>query len=106
ASALLPPAAFAGALLAVAAAYLLARSASMSGGASPALVLAGVTVAAFFTAVQTFVQQQHSDTLQTVYSWILGRLDTAGWSDVLLVLPYILVAAIGLLLHRRMLDVM
>ena len=27
----------------------------------------------FLTAVQTFVQQQHSDTLQEVYAWILGR---------------------------------
>ena len=33
-----------------------------------------MTVAAFLTAIQTFVQQQHSDTLQAVYSWILGRL--------------------------------
>ena len=39
--------------------------------------------AAFLTAIQTFVQQQHADTLQAVYSWILGSLDTAGWHDVL-----------------------
>ena len=45
-------------------------------------VLAGVAVASFFTAVQTFVQQQNSDTLQEVYSWILGALPSSGWSDV------------------------
>ena len=56
---LLPLAAFVGALVAVALAYVLGRSAG--GGRSPAaLVLAGVTVAAFLTAIQTFVQQQHS----------------------------------------------
>ena len=50
---------------------------SAGGGRSPAaLVLAGVTVVAFLTAMQTFVQQQHSQSLQEVYSWILGRLDT------------------------------
>jgi iron complex transport system permease protein len=105
-SAALAPAAFAGAALAVAAAYALGRSAGGEGRTPAALVLAGVTVAAFLTAVQTFIQQQHSDTLQTVYAWILGRLDVAGWRDVLLVLPYVLVSAGVLLLHRRMLDVL
>src|SRR5581483_5757259 len=81
-------------------------SASRPAPASASLALAGVTVTAFLTAIQTFVQQQHSDTLQTVYSWILGSLDTAGWHDVLLLLPYACVSAAVLLLHRRVLDVM
>jgi iron complex transport system permease protein len=105
-SAVLPPAAFAGALLAVAAAYVLGRSAAGEGRSPAALVLAGVTVAAFLTAVQTFIQQQHSDTLQTVYAWILGHLDAAGWHEVLLVLPYIAVSAAVLIAHRRILDVL
>jgi iron complex transport system permease protein len=65
-----------------------------------------VTVAAFLTAVQTFVQQQNSETIQAVYAWILGRLETAGWHDVLIVLPYVLVSAGLLLWHRRLLDVL
>ena len=102
---LLPLAAFAGAALGVAMAYVLGQAAS--GGRSPAaLVLAGVTVVAFLTAVQTFVQQQHTDSLQQVYSWILGRLNTSGWHEVWLVAPYILVASAVLLLHRRVLDVL
>jgi cobalamin transport system permease protein len=101
----LPPAAFAGGAVAVAAAYAIGRSAGRgSGGAT--LVLAGVTVASFFTAIQTFVQQQHSDTLQEVYSWILGRLPNSGWRDVLILLPYVVVAGVGILLHRRLLDVL
>jgi cobalamin transport system permease protein len=39
-----------------------------------------------------------------VYSWILGRLVTAGWDGVLLVLPYVVLAAVVILLHRRLLD--
>ncbi len=102
---LLPVASFAGGSVAVALAYAVGRA---SGGVSAAatLTLAGVTVASFLTAVQTFVQQQNSDTLQTVYSWILGRLDTAGWHDVVLLLPYAAVSATLLLLHRRLLDVL
>jgi iron complex transport system permease protein len=101
----LPPAAFAGGGVAVVAAYAIGRSA---GGGSPGatLILAGVTVASFFTAVQTFVQQQHSDTLQEVYSWILGRLPSSGWRDVLILLPYVVIATVGILLHRRLLDVL
>jgi len=71
-----------------------------------ALVLAGVTVASFLTAIQTFVQQQHAETLQSVYSWILGRLDTAGWHDVVMLLPYAAISVTILLLHRRVLDVL
>jgi iron complex transport system permease protein len=101
----LPPAAFLGASLAVALAYAIGRSAGRgSGGAT--LVLAGVTVASFFTAVQTYVQQQHSDTLQEVYSWILGRLPSSGWDDVEILLPYVAVSVAGILLHRRLLDVL
>ena len=102
---LLPLAAFAGGAVAVVLTYAIGRSAGASRGPA-ALVLAGVTVTAFLTAVQTFVQQQHSDTLQAVYTWILGRLDTAGWHEVLILLPYAGVSAVVLLLHRRLLDVL
>ncbi|MGB7103209.1 MAG: iron ABC transporter permease, partial [Acidimicrobiales bacterium] len=69
-------------------------------------VLAGVAVAALFTAAQTFLQQQHQQDLQAVYSWILGSLSLATWSDVWLILPYVLVSAAVLLAHRRLLDVL
>jgi iron complex transport system permease protein len=88
------------------AAFVGASAAGMGRGGIAALALAGVTVASFLTAVQTFVQQRHADTLQTVYSWILGRLDTAGWHDVLLLLPYALFSAVLLVAHRRVLDVL
>ena len=102
---LLPVAAFAGAALGVVLAYALGASAATAGNPA-ALVLAGVTVVAFLTAVQTFIQQQHAETLQQVYSWILGSVDTAGWHDVLLALPYVAVASVVLLFHRRALDVL
>ncbi len=102
--ALLPVAAFVGAAGAVLVAYALGRS--VGGRSAVSLLLAGVVVASFLTAVQTFVQQQHVDTVQELYSWLLGRLATAGWHDVLIVLPYAVVSAAVLLLHRRLLDVL
>jgi iron complex transport system permease protein len=102
---LLPLGAFLGAGVGVALAYALGSAGP--GGRSPAaLVLAGVTIVAFLTAVQTFVQQQHANSLEEVFSWILGRLNTAGWHDVALVAPYVLVSSAVLLLHRRLLDVL
>jgi iron complex transport system permease protein len=65
-----------------------------------------VAVAAFFTAVQTFVQQRHADSVREVYSWILGRLSTVGWTEVALLAPYAAVSLVVLLLHRRLLDVL
>ena len=113
--ALLPPAAFLGAAGAVALTYLLGSGAGRGaqpgggrglGGATGSILLAGVAVAALLTAVQTYLQQQHSQTLQAVYSWILGGLSLATWSDVTLILPYVIVAAGILLAHRRLLDVL
>ena len=65
-----------------------------------------MAVAAFLTAAQTYLQQEHAETLREVYSWILGRLTLASWSDVRLLLPYAVVSAVVLLLHRRLLDVL
>jgi iron complex transport system permease protein len=102
---LLPLAAFVGAGVAVVAAYVLGRSAGLAAG-SAALVLAGVTITSFLTALQTFVQQQNVDTVQEIYSWLLGRLATSGWRDVGIVLPYAVVAWAVLIAHRRLLDVL
>ena len=102
---LLPIAAFAGALGAVALAYALGASA-MGAGNPAALVLAGLTIVAFLTSIQTFIQQQHSQSLQEIYSWILGSLDTAGWHEVVLALPYVAISSVVILLHRRTLDVL
>jgi iron complex transport system permease protein len=41
-----------------------------------------------------------------VYSWLLGRLSTAGWHDVRMLLPYAAVTSVIILLLRRELDVL
>lgn len=101
----IPPLAFLGGVLGVAATYALSRSVGGSRGAV-VIVLAGVAVGAFFNAVQSFVQQRYDESLLAVYSWMLGRLSTDGWSDVLIALPYVAVSLGTILLHRRTLDVM
>ncbi|MFD0205795.1 FecCD family ABC transporter permease [Saccharothrix carnea] len=99
-----PLAAFVGAIAAVTMTYALA---SRGGDRAPStLILSGVAVSAFLAAGQTFLMQRDADAIREVYSWLLGRLGTAGWRDVLLVLPYAIVTAAVVLLHRRDLDVL
>jgi iron complex transport system permease protein len=100
-----PIAAFAGALVAVFLAYFV----STVGGSNPSpavLLLAGFAVMTFLTAIQTFLQQRQVDTIREVYSFILGRLTTSGWSDVRTVVPYAVVSTAVMLAHRRSLDVL
>jgi len=80
------------------------RTAATAGTAS--VLLAGVAVAALLTAGQTYLQQQHSQTLQSVYAWILGELSGATWSQVTLILPYVIISAAVLVAHRRLLDML
>lgn len=100
----LPLAAFVGATAAVGGAYALGRS--VGGRDTATLILAGVAVAAFLTALQTLLLQRNTESVQAVYTWLLGRLSSSGWSDVLLALPYVAVSAVAILACRRLLDVL
>ena len=101
----LPLAAFAGGLVAVLLTWMVGTRVRGEYGATT-LVLAGVAVTSLATAVQTFLLQRNTDVIRQVYSWILGRLSAATWSDVRLVLPYVTLSLVALLLHRRLLDVL
>jgi iron complex transport system permease protein len=101
----LPLAAFLGGLVAVLVTYVVGSRVRGERN-STSLVLAGVAVTSLTTALQTFLLQRNSDVVRQVYSWILGRLSSATWGDVRLVLPYVVVSTIVLLFHRRLLDVL
>ena len=100
-----PFVAFVGALVAVTMTYALGAAGGTA--RTPAvLLLAGVAVTAFLTAGQTYLQQRYVETIREVYSWIMGRLITAGWHDVLLLLPFALTTIAVMIGYRRQLDVM
>ena len=100
-----PLAAFAGALGAVVLAYLIGAAGGRDRGPGT-LILAGVAVASFLTALQTYLLQRNVETIHEVYSWLLGRLATPGWHDPRLLAPYAVVTAVVVLLHGRELDVL
>ena len=99
-----PAAAFLGALIAVLASMAIARG----GSASPAtLLLGGVAMAALFSAAQTYAISRLSETrAREVLSWLFGQLNTTGWKQIGLLLPYVAVCGVVLFIHRRHLDVL
>jgi iron complex transport system permease protein len=90
-----PAAAFIGALLTVGIVYLLAYT----GHATPntTLILAGVAVGSFATALTSFLMLRSQGELRRALAWMLGGATTSGWDPVLVVLPYILIG-LGVLL--------
>lgn len=101
----LPFAAFCGALISVFVTYVTGTSFGRN-RSTVTLVLAGVAVTSLTTAIQTFILQRNNDVIRQVFSWVLGRLSSATWGDVRLILPYVVFSCIVLLLHRRLLDVL
>jgi iron complex transport system permease protein len=82
-----PVAAFAGSLMAVAIVYALAQ-ARHRGLSTTVLLLAGVTMNAFFSAMILFVQYfaSFADTYRTL-RWLMGDLDVSSYQPLLAALP-------------------
>ncbi|WP_329560656.1 FecCD family ABC transporter permease [Kitasatospora sp. NBC_01266] len=103
AGASVPVAAFVGSLVGVAVAYL---TGAAGGPGTATLLLAGLAVGMFLTAIQTFVLQRSTQDIQQVYSWLLGSLAVADWHRVVEILPYTAVSTLIVLVHGRHLDVL
>jgi iron complex transport system permease protein len=84
-----PLASFAGSILAVAVVYLLA-SARHRGLATNTLLLAGVTMNAFFSALILFVQYfaNFTDTFR-ILRWLMGDLDVSSYTPLVSTLPLV-----------------
>jgi iron complex transport system permease protein len=87
-----PIASFAGALGAVAMVYVLSTI-RRRGMSTNVLLLAGITLNAFFSALILFVQYMadFSQTMRTV-RWLMGDLDVGSYAPIVAALPFTLVA--------------
>lgn len=102
----LPLAAFAGALLAI---TLVFRVATATGRAMDVrvLLLAGVVVAAFFSAcIALILSVSPARTVQSAVLWIMGSLAAATWRSVTVAAAYTLPATLLLLSLARPLNLM
>ena len=102
----MPLAAFAGAVGAI---LLVFRVATSTGRGMDVrvLLLAGVVVAAFFTACITFILSISSArTVQSAILWIMGSLAAADWGDVVTATIYTIPAGLLLMALARPLNLM
>jgi len=99
-----PLAAFCGAMLTVLIVTLLARV----GRTVPTtnLILAGVAVSSFASAVTSALMIHSTGELRRALVWLMGGAIMTGWSPVLAVLPFMLIALTGLVLIGHPLNVL
>lgn len=103
ATALVPLAAFAGALTAAAAVFAL----SWDRGIQPLrLILAGVAVAAFFGGGVSALMVFHSDKVQGTINWMAGGFQGRSWEHVKMILPYSFVGVLGAFAGYRCLNIL
>ena len=100
-TALVPFAAFGGAILATGAVFFLA----WEKGINPLrMILAGVAVAAFFGGGMSALMVFFSDRIQGTVAWMAGGFQGRGWNHVQMILPYSSVGIIGTMFFYRQLN--
>ena len=105
-SAALPVAAFAGALLAVLLVFRVAASADR-GLDVRVLLLAGVVVGSFFTAVIALILSlSEAQAVRSAVLWMMGSLAGATWRNVAVVAAYTLPSTLALMALSRALNLM
>lgn len=96
--------AFLGAITAVTVAYRLAKVGTKV--PTTTLILAGVAISSLTSAAMLFLFMLAGDNLRTVFSWIMGSLNTSTWGQVHLLVPYTTLMALIVLAHGRVLNVL
>ncbi|MBM3128338.1 MAG: iron chelate uptake ABC transporter family permease subunit [Chloroflexi bacterium] len=98
--------AFAGALGATALIYALARA---GGRTTPTtLILAGVALGAFLSAITSFLMFQNDSAFRThqIVAWMMGSFALSSWQSVAVMLPYLGIGWVVLYLNARVLNVL
>jgi iron complex transport system permease protein len=101
---LVPASAFVSALAVAALVYRLARFGPAVQVAT--LLLAGIAVAAFVSAVITLIMSFSGEQVRTIYFWLLGGLSGRGWGAVLAAGPAVLVGITVTVLATGSLNLM
>ncbi len=99
-----PAAGFIGALATVGLVYLMAYSRNQ--GSTVPLILAGVAVSAFATALTSFLMLRSEGQLHRAVAWLLGGAAVGGWEPVWAAAPFIVVGSAVLILCGYPLNVL
>jgi iron complex transport system permease protein len=101
---IVPLFAFAGALVSTAIVYGLSRV----GKTLPVttLILAGVALGALLGSIVSYLIISSGEKMHGIIFWLMGSFSLSQWTDVKLVLPYVVVGIVVILLYARPLNVM
>lgn len=102
----IPMLAFIGAIGATTLIYALARA---GGRTTPTtLILAGVALGAFLSAITSFLMFKNDSAFRThqVIAWTMGSFALSSWQSVAVMLPYLIVGWIVVYLNARVLNVL
>jgi len=99
-----PLAAFGAGLLTVTLVYTFAQS----GGSVPTtnLILSGVAVSSFATALTSFLMLRSSGEMRRALGWLLGGVSLGGWNAVWALIPFLLVGLTTLILNSHALNLL
>jgi iron complex transport system permease protein len=102
----IPLASFAGSIVATAIVYALASS-QRRGLSTNVLLLAGVTLNAFFSAMILFVQYiaDFTEAIRAI-RWMMGGLDVAGYTPIVAALPFTIIAFAAFAFMARTLNLL
>lgn len=100
----IPVAAFLGSTLTVFVVYQLARVGKTV--PTSTMILAGVAVSSFASALTSFLMLRSSAELHRAISWLMGGGTMGGWNPVLAILPYILLGLGILITSGHVLNVL
>lgn len=98
----LPLFAFAGALLAALTVYALARTGNKI--AVPALLLSGIALSSFLSAITSFLLVLHAEKVDKVFLWMMGSFANKNWEQVRIAAPLILVGVLLLFSYAKELN--
>jgi len=105
-AALLPLAAFAGAIVAVLAAFFVAHAAGARGDPR-VLLMAGVGVGAFANAaIMVVLANAEPNTVRNALWWMMGSVGDATWPQIAILAGYVLAGGGALLVVGRQIDVL
>jgi len=103
---IVPLAAFLGALVAVGAAFVVARAAG-SLGDPRVLLMAGVVVGAFANAaIMVMLANAESNTVRNALWWMMGSVADATWTQIAILLVYVAAGGAALVLLGRQIDIL
>lgn len=96
--------AFAGALAASFIVFNIARTGSRLHVET--LLLSGIAVSAFFSAITSFLMYVSGKHLSQIVFWVMGALWNSGWEDSVILLPFLVAAAGIIYAYARDLNMM